>query len=497
MVNILSDERGDSQHAWLKMTDCQTVTCKRRIKLAAAGMGRNGMQDERKTLKRSLSVWQLVVLGLGFMTPMVIFDTVGIASDITGGHVPTAYVIALVALLFTAGSYVFMIRVYPNAGSAYTYSQRAFHPNVGFMVGWLALMDYLFLPMVNALIAQIYLTSIFPDIPSWIFVVVFVVVMTLINLLTVKGTANLNSSFVVFQIVMVGAFVVFAIWGIVNGTLEGKMWHPQAFVSSDMDVSALIAGATLLVFSYLGFDAVAGFSEETADPKRTIPRALFLTALLGGIMFIISSYFVQTLFPAASDFEDFTASTPEIAAHMGSSLFQVIFLAAGFAGTIASAVSSQAAVSRLMYAMGRDKMLPGKWFREINPRSRTPLFNIILVGVISLTAVFFSLETAASFINFGALIAFSFVNLSVISHYVVKNKQLNSAKDYLRYLVVPIIGTVCMIIMWFSLDKNSWTLGMSWLIVGLVCLAYTTKGFRIRPAEFQLDAKIEEPTISG
>jgi putrescine importer len=455
------------------------------------------MQDESRTLKRSLSVWQLVVLGLGFMTPMVIFDTFGIASDATGGHVPFAYVAALIALLFTAGSYVFMIRAYPSAGSAYTYTQKAFNSHLGFMVGWLALMDYLFLPMVNALISQIYLTSIFPDVPSWIFIVVFVLVMTLINLLSVKGTANMNSSLVVFQIVMVSAFVVFAAWGLINGTLEGKIWYPQAFVSSGMDTSALIAGATLLVFSYLGFDAVAGFSEETNNPTRTIPRALFLTALLGGLMFIISSYFVQTLYPTAADFKDFEASTPEIAIKFGSVVFQVIFLAAGFAGTIASAVSSQASVSRLMYAMGRDKMLPSNWFSHISPRSRTPLFNIVLVGVISLTAVFFSLATAASFINFGALIAFTFVNLSVISHYVVKQKQLRSSSDYLRYLVVPIIGTAAMVIMWLSLDRHSWILGFSWLGLGFLCLLYTTKGFKVKPAEFQLNAKPEEPTISA
>ncbi|MFC4777335.1 APC family permease [Paenibacillus sp. GCM10023252] len=454
------------------------------------------MQDTGTTLKRSLSVWQLVVLGLGFMTPMVIFDTFGIASDMTGGHVTGAYILALIALLFTAGSYVFMIRAYPSAGSAYTYTQKSFNPHLGFMVGWLALMDYLFLPMVNALIAQIYLASIFPDVPTWIFIVLFVVVMTLINLLTVKGTANLNSTFVIFQLVMVAAFVVFAAWGIINGTVEGKLWYPEAIFTTGIDSSSLIAGATLLVFSYLGFDAVAGFSEETADPKRTIPRALFLTALLGGLMFMISSYFVQTLYPTAADFEDFTASTPEIAAKFGSVFFQVLFLAAGFAGTIASAVSSQASVSRLMYAMGRDRMMPSAWFSRINSRSRTPLFNIVLVGAISLTAILFSLETAASFINFGALIAFSFVNLSVISHYVVKNKQLHSALDYLRYLVVPIIGTAAMVIMWFSLDRNSWILGLVWLLLGFICLLYTTKLFKVKPAEFQLDSKTEEPTIT-
>ena len=102
------------------------------------------MKHETVTLKRSLKLWQIVLMGIGYMTPMVVFDTFGIASDMTNGHVPTSYIIALVGMLLTAVSYKKMIQVFPNAGSAYTYTQKTINPHLGFLVGWSALMDYLF-----------------------------------------------------------------------------------------------------------------------------------------------------------------------------------------------------------------------------------------------------------------------------------------------------------------------------------------------------------------
>src|SRR5687767_3167569 len=96
-------------------------------------------------LKRTLGLWAIVALGLGYMTPTVMFDTFGIVSDQTDGAVPTAYLVALVVMFFTAISYGRMVRVFPSAGSAYTYTRETMHPGLGFLVGWTAMLDYLLL----------------------------------------------------------------------------------------------------------------------------------------------------------------------------------------------------------------------------------------------------------------------------------------------------------------------------------------------------------------
>ena len=122
------------------------------------------------------------MMGLAYLTPMTVFDTFGIVSGLTDGHVPTSYLLALVGVLFTAISYGKLVRQFPTAGSAYTYAQKAINPHVGFLVGWSSLLDYLFLPMINTLLAKIYLTALFPEVPPWVWVVGFVILITAINL---------------------------------------------------------------------------------------------------------------------------------------------------------------------------------------------------------------------------------------------------------------------------------------------------------------------------
>ncbi|GED16988.1 APC family permease [Aneurinibacillus migulanus] len=439
----------------------------------------------KPTLKRSLKPWHVVMLGLGYMTPMVVFDTFGIASGETDGHVPLAYVIALAAMLFTAFSYGKMVRAYPSAGSAYTYTQKTINPHLGFLVGWASLLDYIFLPMVNILLIQIYLTAIFPTVPPWIWVVLFVLFVTWINVKSVKSAADLNTIFVIYQFIVMAAFVALAVW-VLNDTppVEGSAWvHP--FYASDMSISPLIAGATVLCFSFLGFDAVTTYSEETDNPMRTIPLAIFLTALVGGGLFVFTSYFTQVIFPDVSSFKNPDATAPEIALFAGGKLFQLIFLGASFVGALASGLASHASVSRLLYVMGRDSVLPNKFFGYVHPRWRTPVFNVIITGIVSLAAIFFTLEAAASFINFGALIAFTFVNLSVIVHYAVRKKEYRTPKDFISHVVVPLIGAAFVAVLWYHLEANSFMLGLVWVAIGFCYLVYLTRMFKVKPAEIR------------
>ena len=105
-------------------------------------------------LQKTLLLWHVVIIGLAYIQPMTLFDTFGLVSRDSLQHVPASYLVALVAVLLTSLSYGQMIRRYPSSGSAYTYVQRAMHPNLGFMVGWSSLLDYLLSPMVNILLAN-------------------------------------------------------------------------------------------------------------------------------------------------------------------------------------------------------------------------------------------------------------------------------------------------------------------------------------------------------
>lgn len=447
---------------------------------------------EPTTLKRSLGLWSIVMLGLGYMTPMVVFDTFGIVAGDTKGVVPLAYVIALVAMLFTAFSYGKMVRVMPSAGTAYAYTSKTMNPHLGFMVGWASMLDYLLLPMVNALIFRIYMHSFFPQVSIWIWVLGYVILLTGLNIYSVNVAARFNSVLVILQVTMIVVFSIIAMVKLHDGAGNGLIFSIQPFMNSGVHFSALMMGATVVCFSFLGFDAVTTFSEETPHPLKTIPKAIVLTTIIGGLIFIVASYFAQSLYPHLSTFKNTDDTLPEIAKYSAGVVFQIFFFASAFAGVLASGLSSHGSVSRLMYVMGRDGVLPRKTFGYIHPRFRTPVFNEILVGVITLISMTFSLDLISSFINFGALTAFSFVNLSVIAHYVFREGRVKNAKDIFNYLILPLAGFAFIVLLWTSLARDSLIFGLAWSAVGLAYLAWQTHLFRVKPKQMDLTPAVEE-----
>lgn len=251
-------------------------------------------------LRKSLKLWQVVMMGLAYLTPMTVFDTFGIVSGISNGHVPASYLLALAGVLFTAISYGKLVRQFPEAGSAYTYAQKSISPHVGFMVGWSSLLDYLFLPMINVLLAKIYLSALFPEVPPWVWVVGFVAILTAANIKSVNLVANFNTLFVLVQIAIMVVFIFLVVQGLHKGEGVGTVWSLQPFISQNAHLIPIITGATIVCFSFLGFDAVTTLSEETPDAARTIPKAIFLTAVYGGIIFIVASFFMQLFFPISA-----------------------------------------------------------------------------------------------------------------------------------------------------------------------------------------------------
>jgi len=422
-------------------------------------------------------------MGLAYLQPMTIFDTFGIVSGLTDGHVATAYIFALIAVLFTAVSYGKLVRRFPSAGSAYTYAQKAISPHVGFMVGWSSLLDYLFMPMINILLAKIYLEAIFPGVPSWIFVTALVALMTAFNLRGIKVVANLNSIIVVVQVAIMVVFLGLLVHGVYMGEGMGTLATTKPFFSENAHVVPMITGATILCFSFLGFDGISSLSEETPNAGKVIPKAIFLTALIGGIIFVVVSYFLQLYFPDISRFKDPDASQPEIMLYVAGKFFQSVILCFSCVTVLASGMAAHAGVSRLLYVMGRDGVFPEKVFGYVHPKWRTPTFNVVLVGVVAMSAITFDLVTATALINFGALVAFTFVNLSVISQFYIREKRNRTFKDHFHYLILPVIGALTVGALWLNLESSSMTLGLVWGAIGLGYLAFITNAFRKQPPQ--------------
>ncbi len=441
-------------------------------------MSLNTAAPQRAHLKKSLTLIPVVMMGLAYMQPMTLFDTFGIVSGLTDGHVATAYAFALIAILFTAVSYGKLVRRFPSAGSAYTYAQKAISPHVGFMVGWSSLLDYLFMPMINILLAKSYFETLVPGIPSWIFVVLLVAFMTISNLRGIKTVANFNSVIVVLQVVVMVVITGMVVYGVAHGVGAGTLTSSKPFWSENAHVVPMITGATILCFSFLGFDGISSLSEETKDAERTIPRAIFLTALIGGVIFIGVSYFLQLYFPDISRFQNPDSSQPEIMLFVAGKALQIGILIFSVVTVLASGMAAHAGVARLMYVMCRDGVFPQRFFGFVHPKYRTPSLNVLLVGAVALLAINFDLVTATALINFGALVAFTFVNLSVIAQFWIREKRNKTLKDHLNYLVLPVMGALTVGALWINLEETSMVLGLVWAAVGIIYLAFVTRTFR-------------------
>ncbi|MDN7182801.1 APC family permease [Caballeronia sp. SEWSISQ10-4 2] len=443
------------------------------------------MQDSsvaaQSHLKRTLGLPSVLLFGLAYMAPLIVYGTYGVLAKASDDTAALAYLLALVAIAFTALSYGKLARLYPVAGSAYTYTRKTFNPHLGFLVGWATLLDYFFLPMVIWLIGAAYLNAAFPTVPTWIWIVAFIVLTSALNIVGIELAARFNIVLMVVQFAIVGLFVALC-WHYASAAAgPGGIALAEPFFKSHVPFASTMAGAAIAAYSYLGFDAVSTLTEETIDPKKNMPRAILWIALIGGAIFVLAAYTMQLAHPGV-EFKDTDSAAFEVAKMIGGDVFVTVFLAGLILAQFASGISAQASVGRLLYAMGRDEILPKRFFGFIHPKFKTPAINIAIAGIVGLIALKLDVATSTSFINFGAFLAFTAVNLCVVRLYLSGNHG-DKKIGVIGGLVFPLIGAVADIWLLVSLEKTALVLGAIWFAIGLVYLCWITRLFRQPPPE--------------
>ena len=430
-------------------------------------------------LKRVLGLPATVLFGLAYMLPLTVFTTYGIVNQITEGHIVTSYLVTLIAMLFTAASYARMVKAFPMAGSAYTYTRKTLGGNVGFLGGWALLLDYLLMPMITYLVIGIYMQASFPAVPQPVWIVLSLVIVTALNVAGIKMVSKASSVLLVFQTVFL---LVFAVMGIRAATNNPMPSIVDMMIGQGPGTTAIFAGSAILCLSFLGFDAVSSLAEETIDPKKVIPKAIILVTLLGGVLFVIISVIANLAFPDWSAYTSVDSAALDVTHAAGGAFLEAFFTAAYIAGCFGAVLASQTTVSRILYSMGRDGVLPRRVFGHLHPKFRTPVYSTLAVGAIGLLALVIDLTLASSLISFGALSAFTLVNIAVIKHYYIDQKR-RSGLDAVRYLAAPAIGVILCLWLWTSLSMSAFVVGFTWLAIGLVYLAVLTRGFRKAPPE--------------
>ncbi|MDT6922356.1 APC family permease [Pseudomonas atacamensis] len=428
----------------------------------------------KQELKRSLTLTDLVVYGMIFMIPIAPFGVYGYVNAEAPGMVPLAYIIGMVAMLFTALSYGSMAKAFPIAGSVYSYAQRGLNQHVGFIAGWLMLLDYLLIPPLLYLYSAMALNHLYPDIPKVGFILAFLVSATFVNLRGITFTARMNMLFLLAQLVVLGIFLFYAWNALHNGGGNGELtlaplYHPQT-----LNFALLMQAVSIAVLSFLGFDAISTLAEEIKeDPGRSVGKAALITLAVMGTIFVVQTW-IATDLAAGMGFKSADTAFYEIAEiAAGSWLATLTAVATALAWGVAVAITSQAAVSRLLFGMARDGKLP-KVLAKVHPKHNTPYLSIYLVAVLSLLICYLFIDAVdilTSLINFGALSGFMLLHLTVINHYWRRQKS----RQFVRHLLCPVIGFVIVAAIMYNMGVDAQKLGLIWIALGLVYLFFLNK----------------------
>jgi putrescine importer len=440
------------------------------------------------SLRRTLTLWDLILYGIIVIQPTAPMPAYGVFSNAGQGHVVTSILIAMVAMVFTAMSYGRMARVYPSAGSAYTYVGRELHPSLGYVTGWSMTMDY----MINPLICTIWCAKAMADLlsgtqfqipyPGLIWPLFFAVLFTALNLRGVKTSARINA---VLCAVM-GAVILVFFWYTFR-YIFGLPQFPEVYFlrpfynPETFTVSRVFHGTSVAVLTYIGFDGISTLSEEVENPKRNIFLATVLVCVITGFLAAAEVYGAQLLslshfgkdFGIFSEFGDENVFS-HVAGIAGGVLMTKAISITLLIATVGSGMGSQLGAARLLYGMGRSDAIPKKFFGAIHPKTRIPANNVLFVGAVALIGAFLiSYDNGAELLNFGALIAFMGVNLAALAHYYIRGKDRS-----LGQLIPPVLGFLICFFIWIHLSKLALVAGSIWMIAGIAYGAWKTKGFQ-------------------
>lgn len=429
----------------------------------------DGNLGYKQELKRVLTFKDILIFGIVFLNPIAPFALYGVINHKTGGHMALAYLIGMIAMIFTAYSYGKMAGAFPVAGSSYTYVERVINPRLGSITGWMMFLDYVLLPLQINIVAAIYANALIPSIPNWIWVIVFSVFIAVVNYLGIQATAKVDTIVAIFSFACLITFVAFAVNAVNGGAGTGTLFYSKAiYNSSTATFSCIVSGVGTAALSFLGFDAVTTLAEESVNPSKDIGRAAIMTCLIGGALFILQAYIGALVWPDYTTYPNVDSAFIFIIEKVGGHLLVVFCSVAFIVALIAGGVAAQAGAARLLYGMGRDNVIPKKVFAHLDPKHKTPIYNIIIMSIISIVGAWIlSLETASDLVCFGAFIGFMFVNLSVIVHFYIKKRE-RTGMNFISNLVFPILGFAICFYIWINMSKVSKIVGFTWMAIGII-----------------------------
>jgi putrescine importer len=439
-------------------------------------------------LRRTLTLWDLIFYGIVLIQPIAPVPLYGVAQKLSDGHFVTIILIALFAMLITAVSYGRMGALYPTAGSAYTYVGRGLNPHLGFLAGWAMILDYLLQPLINTVwISTALHERYLPQVPYIAWAALIAGIMTLLNLAGVKSSARANKVLLAVMSVVVAFFVWLAIRYLWHGQgWAGLLSTEPLYNPKTFDSHRILTATSFAALTYIGFDGVTTLAEDVENPKRNVLLAVVLTCIFAGVCSGFEAYLGARVWPDWHSFPNLETAFMDICRRVGGLLLFNAMGAILIVAAFGSGLTGTLGAARLLFGMGRDGVLPRKFFGYLKPGSSTPTYNILLIGglafagAVLLNHIGSAYEHAGELLNFGAFLAFMGVNFACFWQFSMLAKP-GYKRNLLRDAILPLIGFAFCGLIWWNLNSLAKTVGGIWFAVGLLYVGYKTNWFRAAP----------------
>lgn len=469
--------------------------------------------ESEKGLKRTLTAWSLVALGIGAIIGAGLFvRTATAAAQNAGPSVTIGFIVAAVGCALAGLCYAELSSSIPIAGSAYTYTYATMGEFLAWIIGWDLILEYAvgaatvgiaWSEYLNNLLVNVLHVSPIPyefchspfqtslDGVNGIINLPALFIVAVISLLLIKGTqesAFVNGIIVVVKVAIVVMIIVFG-WSFIDDA-NHTPYIPEPVVFTDEHgvghsyggILGILGAAGTVFFAFIGFDAVSTAAQETKNPKRDMPIGILGSLAICTVLYILFAHVLTGL----EDVEFFRTGGKEasVANAIASAMpgyewlgqFVTVAILAGFSSVILVMLLGQ---SRVFYSMGKDGLLP-KAFSDVHPKFKTPYkANLVILVIVGLFAAFIPGDIVGDMTSIGTLFAFILVCISVI---VLRKTEPDMKREFKTPFVplVPILGIVVCLAMIYGLGWTNWLRLIGWLAIGFVVyFGYSRKNSRL------------------
>jgi amino acid transporter len=420
-------------------------------------------------LKRTLGFVDLVAYGLAYIALVVPLTSLGFVWDAADGLIATSYAIGAICMYFTAQSYATMSREVSSAGSVYGFARMSLGRRWGFLAGWVILQDYLLIPALVFALMSIGMALLIPEISRGAWIGIVAVITLGMNWFGIRITSKVSALSVLAQFVIVVVVVVLAIMALRGGAGNGALTAKPFVGDGAINWPHTFSGASIAVMAFLGFDAISTLSEETRDAndKELVGRAIMAVLFVASGLFMCVAWVIGNLMPAIFDLLGQT-----VGPWAPTALAWALAIVVGFTNTM----PMLAGVSRVLFAMGRDRQLPAI-FGTLHAGTGVPRVALLASTAVSSSVALVlrdQVDILASLVSLGALAGFALLHISVLVHF--KNRPYRS---WFFHVTAPLLGLLVVFAVLSGMHAAAIWTGIVWLGLGIIYGAYLGRRGRV------------------